>query len=194
MGRYKSAKHTQSKPSASHSSGGLWVLGLCSVAIIAAFAFTLSQPTPSAMAAKVRSEPVAQAHVPRAAIVTPNRASFGPSAPQQFQICVSLRDNCVVDGDTLWLAGAKIRVADIDAPEVTSPQCDYEKQLGEKATFRLLELLNEGPFEVKTLADRDTDKYGRALRVLMRGDQSLGQQLVDEGLARSWTGRREPWC
>lgn len=99
-----------------------------------------------------------------------------------------------MDGDTLWLAGAKIRIADIDAPEVTDPKCDYEKQLGDKATFRLLELLNQGSFEVRPYGDRDTDTYGRDLRVLVRGGQSLGQLLVDEGLARSWTGRGEPWC
>jgi endonuclease YncB( thermonuclease family) len=105
-----------------------------------------------------------------------------------------VRDNCVVDGDTLWLAGTKIRVADIDAPEVTVPKCDYEKQLGDRATLRLLELLNEGPFEVRKFGDRDTDKYGRDLRVLVRDGQSLGAKLVEEGLARSWTGRRQPWC
>ena len=118
-----------------------------------------------------------------------------PSPVQnQFQICVAVRDNCVVDGDTLWLAGAKIRIADIDAPEVTNPRCEYEKQLGDKATFRLLELLNEGPFEVRTSGDRQTDKYGRDLRVLVRDGKSLGQQLVEDGLARRWTGRRESWC
>lgn len=128
----------------------------------------------------------------------PAAASEAPVAPpptqNQFEICVAVRDNCVVDGDTLWFAGAKIRIADIDAPEVTDPRCDYEKQLGDKATFRLLELLNVGPFEVRTIGDRETDKYGRKLRVLLRNGQSLGLQLVDEGLARPWTGRREPWC
>jgi endonuclease YncB( thermonuclease family) len=128
--------------------------------------------------------PAAAATVPKVAAQTQN----------QFQICVAVRDNCVVDGDTLWFAGAKIRIADIDAPEVTDPRCDYEKQLGEKATFRLLELLNEGPFEVRTFGDRETDTFGRDLRILVRDNQSLGQQLVDEGLARQWTGRREPWC
>ena len=43
-------------------------------------------------------------------------------------------------------------------------------------------------------ADRDTDRYGRKLRVVMRGGKSLGGMLVDEGLARPWIGHREPWC
>jgi endonuclease YncB( thermonuclease family) len=28
----------------------------------------------------------------------------------------------------------------------------------------------------------------------LRDGRSLGDQLVSEGLARTWSGRREPWC
>ena len=45
--------------------------------------------------------------------------------------------NCVVDGDTIWLGGEKIRVADIDAPETHPPKCAEEARLGEAATRRL---------------------------------------------------------
>ncbi|MCB4863019.1 thermonuclease family protein [Sphingobium indicum] len=101
--------------------------------------------------------------------------------------------NCVVDGDTIWLDGQKIRVADIDAPETHPPRCPAEAALGERATHRLHQLVNAGPFTVATL-DRDTDGYGRKLRGLTRDGQSLGDVLVSEGLARTWSGRREPWC
>jgi endonuclease YncB( thermonuclease family) len=47
---------------------------------------------------------------------------------------------------------------------------------------------------VEPSGDRDADRYGRKLRVLVRGGQSLGEQLVQEGLARSWDGARHPWC
>ena len=104
------------------------------------------------------------------------------------------RSNCVVDGDTLWLNGKKIRVADIDTPEIGSPKCDYEYDLGMRATYRFRDLLNEGPFSVEGIGNRDTDRYGRQLRVITRNGQSIGDMLVSEGLARTWTGRREPWC
>lgn len=104
------------------------------------------------------------------------------------------RGTCVVDGDTLWLDGTKIRVADIDTPETGQPQCESEKDLGERATSRFVELLNEGPFELRPGGSRDTDQYGRKLRILVRENRSIGKQLVEEGLARTWTGRREPWC
>jgi endonuclease YncB( thermonuclease family) len=111
-----------------------------------------------------------------------------------FQICGSVRDTCVVDGDTFWLRRTKIRIADIDTPEISQPQCSAEKALGEKAKHRLLELLNDGRFELASWEGRDEDKYGRKLHVVLRNGRSIGDQLVSEGLARTWTGRREPWC
>ena len=106
----------------------------------------------------------------------------------------SPRDNCVVDGDTFYLMGDKIRIADIDAPETGGARCSYESQLGNRATRRLRELLNAGPFELQSYKSRDTDRYGRKLRVVMRDGKSLGDILITEGLARRWNGRREPWC
>ncbi len=106
----------------------------------------------------------------------------------------NVRIQCVVDGDTIWSAGTKIRVADIDTPEISEPKCSAERALGERATARMLELINAGPFEIRSWEDRDEDKYGRKLRVLIRDGRSLGDILVSEGLARTWTGRRQPWC
>ena len=50
-----------------------------------------------------------------------------------------------------------------------------------------------GPFEL-AVQGRETDRYGRALRVVKRGGRSLGAQLVSEGLAEPWRGRRSDWC
>lgn len=111
-----------------------------------------------------------------------------------FGVCGMVRKTCVVDGDTIWLEGVKIRVADIDTPEISQPRCDYEFDLGIKARDRLVVLLNQGEFSAVPIGNRDKDQYGRKLRVLMRDGRSLGDQLVAEGLARTWTGRREPWC
>jgi endonuclease YncB( thermonuclease family) len=132
------------------------------------------------------------------ALFVPQAEAFAsePRIPSNsyFEICKSVRDTCVVDGDTFWLKGVKIRIADIDTPEISEPSCASEKQLGEKAKYRLRELLNAGPFQLAAWEGRDEDKYGRKLRVVLRDGKSLGDQLVSEGLARTWTGRREPWC
>ena len=99
----------------------------------------------------------------------------------------------MVDGDTFYFGSEKIRLADIDAPETHPPRCALEADLGDRATTRLSELLSAGAFELVRF-DRDTDRYGRKLRVAMRDGQSLGDRLVSEGLARTWTGKRQPWC
>ena len=116
------------------------------------------------------------------------------AAAVSFNLCDGpVRTNCVVDGDTFWMNGEKIRIADIDTPEINPPRCASEGELGNRAKRRLLALLNEGAFELKSV-DRDQDRYGRKLRVVVRKGRSLGDVLVSEGLARTWSGRREPWC
>lgn len=112
----------------------------------------------------------------------------------KFAKCGAVRRTCVVDGDTFWFEGRKIRVADIDTPEIGKPKCDSELASGLRATQRFIELLNAGPFGIHSVGSRDRDRYGRELRVVTRNGRSLGDQLVSEGLARTWSGRREPWC
>lgn len=121
-------------------------------------------------------------------------ASAQSSAAYSFGVCGTIRQTCVVDGDTIWLEGVKIRIADIDTPEISSPRCEGEYELGIRARDRLVVLLNAGAFVVQPIGGRDEDRYGRKLRVIVRSGSSLGDQLVAEGLARTWTGRREPWC
>ena len=105
-----------------------------------------------------------------------------------------VRINCIVDGDTIWYHHEKIRLSDINAPETGEPACDYELDLGEKATERMLELLNQDRFSLIPLPGRDADIYGRKLRAIMRGGRSLGEVLVAEGLAERWIGFRRDWC
>ncbi|SCB39314.1 nuclease homologue [Rhizobium lusitanum] len=101
--------------------------------------------------------------------------------------------NCVVDGDTFWFEGQKIRIADIDTPELSPPRCEAERIKGEAAKARLLALLNAGNFSLSA-GLRDEDKYGRKLRTVTRSGHSIGDRLVDEGLARRWDGARHGWC
>lgn len=109
-------------------------------------------------------------------------------------MCQSGRgSDCIIDGDTFRLDGQSIRIADIDTPETRDYACDGERAQGELATRRMRDLLNAAPFELMPYA-RDTDQYGRKLRIVTRGGQSLGQVLVAEGLARPWDGARHSWC
>lgn len=126
---------------------------------------------------------------------TPAETS-GPEAiySARFSLChTGGGADCVVDGDTAWIGGIKVRIADIDAPETHPPHCPREAELGEQATLRMQSLLNAGPFRLRAI-DRDTDRYGRKLRVLVRDGRSLGDDLVEKGLARPYEGGRRPWC
>lgn len=101
--------------------------------------------------------------------------------------------DCVVDGDTFWFGGEKYRIADIDTPETHPARCAEEARLGNAATARLRAWMNAGTFSMES-AGRDTDRYGRKLRVVTRGGTSVGAVLIDEGLARPWEGKRRSWC
>ena len=131
----------------------------------------------------------------RVADATDGRASTEwPAVTARFGSCKwGGGANCVVDGDTLTLGGAKIRVADIDAPETHDYGCPEELALGERAAARLEQLVNSGPVTLVPI-DRDEDRYGRKLRVVMVGGVSVGDRLVSEGLARPYAGGRRPWC
>jgi endonuclease YncB( thermonuclease family) len=118
----------------------------------------------------------------------------GSVSARSFDLCTRApRVTCVVDGDTFWLDGTKIRIADINTPETGKPQCAAEAILGRRATERLVELLSGGSLDLRA-ADRDEDQYGRKLRIVERDGRSVGQVLVSEGLAHEWRGRRESWC
>ena len=120
--------------------------------------------------------------------------AFTLLAAATFALCATgPRTTCVVDGDTFWLEGEKVRIADINAPETHGAACAGEAAKGREATRRLIALLNSGPFELET-GSRERDRYGRLLRTITRRGQILGGQLVAEGLAEPWQGRRGSWC
>ena len=124
----------------------------------------------------------------------PRQSMAADALSAQFGFCHSGGGvNCVVDGDTFWFGGEKYRIADIDTPETHGPRCAAEGALGARATERLQALMNAGAFSLES-GDGDTDRYGRSLRVVTRGGESIGGMLVAEGLAREWDGARHGWC
>ena len=104
------------------------------------------------------------------------------------------RAACVIDGDTFRLGTRAVRITGIDAPELHDARCPAERALAERAANRLTDLLNQGPFELVGHVFNDRDTYGRDLRVVRRGDRSIGAQLQDEGLAHRYVGFKTGWC
>lgn len=101
------------------------------------------------------------------------------------------RVTCAVDGDTLWHEGVKLRLENIDTPEIDHAQCPSERQLGERAKARLIVLLSGG---YRVVYSGKLDRYGRTLARITVEGRDIGQQLIDEHLAREWDGARHPWC
>lgn len=130
-------------------------------------------------------------------------SAYAPSAPPDFSVTAAPRAmpicgagrrvDCVVDGDTLWLAGEKIRLVNIDAPEVNG-RCHAETQRAAAATRALARLLDRQPIRI---VRHGQDRYGRTLAAVATSAGDAGAQLVSSGLAVEWRGRREPvstWC
>ena len=100
---------------------------------------------------------------------------------------------CVVDGDTIWLAGENIRLEGFDTPEPQTYICggEREKALAARASARLIELLNTNLWTVRRSG---ADRYGRTLATVAIGGRDIGEWLVSERLARWWPDGEEWWC
>jgi micrococcal nuclease len=130
-----------------------------------------------------------------AAAVLVLAAAHEGSAAERFGLCGSEgRATCVIDGDTIIHQGLRIRLIDIDAPEIDAPKCASEEALGQKARLRLRDLLNAGTIRIVKSGKRDVDRYGRTLRLVTVNGRSVGDILIEEGLAWPWEGRRHDWC
>jgi micrococcal nuclease len=98
----------------------------------------------------------------------------------------------VHDGDTIRCAGASVRIANMDAPEMPgSPRCRAHpgwacdpaaEAFAIPARDRMIALTRG-----KVRCDpQDTDRYGRTVARCFAGRVDVGRQLVREGLARDY--------
>lgn len=117
----------------------------------------------------------------------------------------------VIDGDTIRFHGeAKgTRLVGYNAPETSGARCSKERELGNRATDRLRELVATADLtfeKVKCACQPGTEgteacNYGRACGVLRADGRDVGQVLISEGLAvpfvcgsTSCPPTPRPWC
>ncbi|QNQ40946.1 thermonuclease family protein [Brucella intermedia] len=124
--------------------------------------------------------------------------ALGGADEGQAGSCLQVsRDTCVIDGDTFVFRSERIRIANIDAPEIGHPKCDAERRLGLVARQRLAALLSSGQVDIEKgdpKSGRARDRYGRTLATVYVEGVDVGSILIEEELARPWRGKREPWC
>lgn len=104
------------------------------------------------------------------------------------------------DGDTMTLLltlspglyrETKVRLAAVDTPEIQA-QCPEEKDLAITARDLTRSALASATELRVTI--HGIDRYGRWLATVTIDGTSLAATLLDRGLARPWSGRREGWC
>jgi endonuclease YncB( thermonuclease family) len=98
----------------------------------------------------------------------------------------------VHDGDSIRCGSERIRIANIDAPEMPdSPKCKDARQSYAWCDFRLAvqsrdvlrALLSRGAVRIVRLG---TDPYGRTLATVTVNGIDAGEYLIQSGLARRW--------
>lgn len=98
----------------------------------------------------------------------------------------------VHDGDTIRCGRERVRIANIDAPELPdSPKChdrrvsyawcDY--RAGEASRVALVRLMSRGRVMIERL---ETDRYGRTLATVSVNGVDAGDYLISQGLAKPW--------
>jgi endonuclease YncB( thermonuclease family) len=104
----------------------------------------------------------------------------------------------IIDGDSFSLAGERIRILNIDAPESFHARCEHELVLALKARQRLKQLLTAGAIKLQ----RDGhDRTGRTLARVRVGGRDVGDILIGEGHALPYRSggnnkltRLRVWC
>ena len=117
----------------------------------------------------------------------------------------------VTDGDTVHVVGdaAGTRLVGFNTPEKFSPQCEYERRQGERASARLRELVAGGSAQLTKVGcscppgTEGTKKcnHGRYCGTLLVDGRDVGSILISEGLAVPFVCGRtscqptpRPWC
>ena len=91
----------------------------------------------------------------------------------------------VIDGDTIKIRGAKIRLHGIDAPE-RAQVCKAKEKSYRCGTSATLALARRIVGKSVYCDERDRDRYGRIVAVCHAGGEDLNAWLVSEGLALAY--------
>jgi len=102
------------------------------------------------------------------------------------------------DGDTCYVMidgnKAKIRLLELDTPEISKPKCEAELELGLEARDYLNNLIaNASLVEIKT--EYEKDYFGRTLAYLIIDGEDASAKIRSNNLGVIYErGNRKDWC
>tara|TARA_B110001454_G_C12699742_1_gene426070 strand:- start:1205 stop:1606 length:402 start_codon:yes stop_codon:yes gene_type:complete len=102
------------------------------------------------------------------------------------------------DGDTCYVTidgqDAKIRLLELDTPEISKPKCDQELEWGIRARDFVNDLIqNAQTIEFKT--EYKFDYFGRTLSYLIIDGEDVSALLVKNNLGKVYKkGHKIDWC
>lgn len=99
-----------------------------------------------------------------------------------------------IDGDTLSRGGERVRIENVDTPELHPCRCARECELGQRAAMFTQDALADAT-AVRILRTGRKDRYGRTIARVYVDGRDLGEMLIAAGLGRPYRGeRRQSWC
>ncbi len=105
--------------------------------------------------------------------------------------------NCVLDGDTIHVAGQVsgagrwVDIAGIEAPRIDRAACSDEKVKGIDAAVRLANLLNGGAV---TVGETFRDPFGRDVATVDVDGKDVAKPMISAGVARTAIADKRDWC
>ena len=102
------------------------------------------------------------------------------------------------DGDTCYVmidgTKAKIRLLELDTPEISKPKCEAELELGLEARDYLNNLItNASSVEIKT--EHEKDYFGRTLAHLIIDGEDASAKIRSNNLGVIYErGNKKDWC
>lgn len=106
-------------------------------------------------------------------------ASATAASAERFGPCEG-GPNCVVDGETIRVAGQTVKIAGIDTPPLQSANCPQQELLAAQAIEKLTGLLNSGKVSLGAQV-RDSD--GALRRPVLVDGKDVAPAMIDAGVA-----------
>jgi endonuclease YncB( thermonuclease family) len=110
----------------------------------------------------------------------------------RFRQCYAgVGDNCVLDGDTIYVNREKVEIAEIEAPLIEGAECGAERERGIDAAVWLADLLNGGKV---TVSEPINDPSGRVVHNVDVDGRDVAKAMISAGVARGYTGEKRNYC